>query len=111
MIPEIQTVFQVLGVAAGAVILHHALAALNCMNCHTKHLVRASFILIAAGAFAQILDPWLPEDVASGADIFLSCGIALLLIADRRCAMCPRAMAIAADRRRRDAPKVEGERT
>lgn len=98
------------GMLAGGVILHYALAAIDCMNKDTQWGVRIAFILLAGGGFAQILDPWISEDVASGADMMLACGLALLLVFDRRCVACPRAIAIMEHRRKRDAEPVNGEK-
>ena len=80
---------QALGIAAGAIILHFALAAINRMGVETHHGVRVAFLLIATGAAGMILDPLLSRPAGSAADLMLSGGLALLLLFDRRCVSCP----------------------
>lgn len=86
---------------AGLIILHYALTAINRMSARTQHGVRVAFILLAAGAFGQVLGPILTPAVGSGADLMLSGGLALLLVFDRRCVTCP-VSARQGERRRRD---------
>lgn len=100
---------QALGMSAGAVILHNVLAAIDAMDKDTHHGVRTAFLLLGTGGFAQIVDPWLSSAAASGGDLLLTCGLALLLIFDRRCVACPRSVAIGALRRRRDEHQPNGE--
>lgn len=100
---------QALGMAAGFVILHRALPALDGMNKDTSHGVRIAFLLLATGGFAQIIDPWIAHDLSHGADVLLSTGLATLLVFDRRCTTCPRAEAVKGARRRRDPTREDGE--
>ena len=97
------------GMLAGAVILHYALSAIDRMTAETRHGVRVAFLLLALGGFAQIVEPWLSSDVSAYADVMLAAGLALLMIFDRRCVVCPRAMAIGELRRRRDERPPHGE--
>ncbi len=99
-----QYITQALGMLGGVVVLHYAMGAIDAMNAGTQHGVRLAFILIAAGGFAQIIDPWIARESASLADLFITGGLALLLVADRRCTMCPRVAAVRDGRRRRDTP-------
>lgn len=106
-----QYITQAVCVVAGGFILHYGLSAIDNMNSGTNHAVRVAFILLAAGGFAQMIDPLLSREVASGADLMLSGGLALLLVSDRRCTMCPRAAAVKEGQRRRDARPIGGETT
>lgn len=93
---------QAVGMVAGALIMHHAISAIDRMSAETRHGVRVAFVLIATGGFAALTAPMLPESVQSGIDLFLPLGVAALMIYDRRCVACPRAVALGAWRRRRD---------
>lgn len=100
----LEYITQALGILAGVVVLHYALGAIDAMNAGTQHGVRLAFILMAAGGFAQIIDPWIARESASFADLLITGGLALLLVSDRRCTMCPRAAVVRDGRRRRDTP-------
>jgi len=96
---------QLLGAMAGMIILHYALTAINRMGRETHHGVRVAFVLIACGAFAQIINPLTATELEVVAGLMISCGLALLLVFDRRCVTCPVSSA-KTTRRRRDDERV-----
>lgn len=71
---------------AAAVTLFYCVGCINRMTATTHHGIRAAYILIAAGAFAEIaaiLDGHVP---GIGETLFV-CGCGLLDFVDRRCSV------------------------
>ncbi len=73
-----------------AVVLFNAFTALNRMTAKTHHGIRAAFVLIAAGAFGELMAIMQDEHIPGIAESLFFVGVGFLNFIDRRALVrCP----------------------
>lgn len=81
---RLETIFVMLDIAAGLVLLCHAFPAIVSMCRRTRHCIRAIYIALALGAVAMLFSPAMDAEFRRYAHVAVITALAALTLFDRR---------------------------